>query len=108
MDVSLAAPSRKSLTRQIAWFGGDRMLVGGAGLLLSVVGITMFRGFGILYGLSIIIPVVCWFGVIWVARLMFKADPLMLKVIKRQFRYREVYAPKSDLGVAHPQIRDFR
>lgn len=103
----MRTPVRLSILRRIAWFGGDRRVVGGSALVLSLVGVTMFRGFGIFYGLPIIVPAVLWGGLLWIAREMNKADPYMVDVVLRQFKYRKYYAPKSDLGVEHPQVRDY-
>lgn len=95
------------MLRRIAWFGGDRRLVGGSGLALSLLGVTMFRGFGFFYGIPIAVPLVLWMGLIWLAREMYKADPYKIDVLLRQLRYRRYYAPKADLGVDHPLIRDY-
>lgn len=103
----MRAPVRLSILRRITWFGGDRRLVGGSALVLFLVGITMFRGVGFFYGLPIILPVVLWFGLLWIAREMHKADPYMVDVVLRQFKYRKYYAPKPDLGIEHPQVRDY-
>lgn len=100
--------TRKSLLRQPAWFGADRRVVGISGFALGLLGMTLFRAFGIWYGLSIIIPGVIWLAVVWVGREMHKADPHMVDVLMRQFQYRKYYAPKGHLGVEHPQIKDFR
>lgn len=98
---------RLSLLRRITWFGGDRRIVGGSGLVLMLIGVTIFRGFGLFYGLPIILPLVLWVGILWVAQEMNKADPYMVDVVLRQFKYRKYYAPKPDIGVEHPQIRDY-
>ncbi len=75
--------------------------------MLGLVGVTMFRGFGFYYGLPILVPLALWAALLWLAREMNKADPYMIDVVLRQFKYRRYYAPKSDLGVEHPQIRDY-
>jgi len=103
----MRAPVRLSILRRITWFGGDRRLVGGSALALVLIGVSMFRGFGLYYGLPIIVPVVFWMGVLWLAREMNKADPYMVDVVLRQFKYRRYYAPKADIGVEHPQVRDY-
>ncbi|HJV75114.1 MAG TPA: VirB3 family type IV secretion system protein [Noviherbaspirillum sp.] len=103
----LRAPVRKSLIRKITWFGGDRRLVGFAGLLLFCLGMTLFISYGIFWGLPIILPIFLFMIVVWVAREANKADPWMIDIVIRQFRYRKYYAPKSDLGVEHPQIKDY-
>ena len=103
----MRAPVRLSILRRITWFGGDRRIVGGSALLLFLVGVIMFRGFGLDYGLPIFLPLMFWMGVLWLAREMNKADPYMVDVVLRQFKYRKYYAPKADLGVEHPQIRDY-
>lgn len=102
------APVRKSLLRRITWFGGDRRWVGGWGLALVMLGVTMFRGLGIYYGVPIVVPGLLWVALIWIGREMNKADPYMLDVLMRQFKYRRWYAAKSDLGIEHPQVRDYR
>lgn len=103
----LRSPVRRSLLRQIAWFGGDRRLVGFSGLLLFCLAWTMFMGFGVFYGLSFIVPIVLFVAILWVARSMNKSDPSMVDVVLRQFKYRKYYAPKPDFGTEHPQVRDF-
>ena len=105
--MSNRSPIRKSLLRKIIWFGGDRRLVGGGGLLLSCLGFTMFAGYGFFYGLPFIVPIVFFMAIVWVAREANKADPWMVDVVLRQFKYRKYYAPKPDLGTEHPQVRDF-
>lgn len=103
----IRAPVRKSLLRRITWLGGDRRLVGFSGLTLFLLGWTMFMGLGFMYGLSLLVPLVLFFAILWVARLANKADPWMIDIVRRQFKYEKYYAPKPDLGVEHPQIRDF-
>lgn len=101
------APVRRSLLRRITWFGGDRRLVGFSGLLMFCLAWTMFMGFGFLFGLSLAAPVLLAMGVIFVARLMNDSDPWMVDVALRQYKYKKYYAPKPDLGVEHPMVRDF-
>ena len=103
----MRAPIRRSLLRKIAWFGGDRRLVGASGLLLLCIAWTMFMGFGPFYGLSIIIPLGIFAAILWVARAANTADTWMIDVVLRQFKYRKYYAPKPDFGTEHPQVRDF-
>lgn len=98
---------RKSLLRRITWLGGDRRVVGFFGLLLFLLGWTMFMGFGFYFGLPIAIPLVFFIVVLWVARQLNSADPFMVDIAIRQFRYRKYYAAKPDLGVEHPVVRDF-
>ena len=50
------APVRLSLLRRIAWFGGDRRLVGGVGIICAALGWTRFVGFGLSFGLFILVP----------------------------------------------------
>jgi type IV secretion system protein TrbD len=103
----MRTPVRHSLLRKISWFGGDRRLIGFSGLLLFCLGWTMVVGFGFMYGLSLIAPAVLFLVILWIARMMNSADPWMIDVVLRQFKYRKYYAPKSDIGVEHPQVRDF-
>lgn len=103
----MRSPLRLSLLRKITWFGGDRRLVGFSALLLGCLAWTMVMGFGIMFGLSLIVPVTLFMAIVWMAREMNKADPWMLDVVLRQFKYRKYYAPQADLGVEHPQVRDF-
>lgn len=105
--MSMRSPVRRSLLRRITWFGGDRRLVGGSGLLLFMVGIIMFMGYGFFYGLSIIVPLGFFVIILWVAQEAGKSDPWMVDVVLRQFKYRKYYAPKPDLGTLHPQVKDF-
>lgn len=101
------APVRRSLLRKITWFGGDRRLVGFAALLLFIIGWTLFMAYGFFYGIPILIPSVLFSAILWVARQADMADPWMVDIVLRQFKYRRYYAPKPDIGVEHPQIRDF-
>ena len=101
------APLRKSLLRKITWFGGDRRLVGVSGLFLFALGITMFFSYGIYWGIPIMLPLGLFMGVVWVARKIHEADPWMIDVVLRQFKYRKYYASKSDRGVDHPKIHDY-
>jgi type IV secretory pathway TrbD component len=100
-------PVRLSLLRRISWLGGDRRLVGMAGLLSATLGYTMFTGFGIDYGLPVLVPVVLFFVILWVARAMYAADPWMIDVGLRHLKYGKYYAPKSSYGKEQRQIRDF-
>ena len=100
-------PIRQSLLRKISWLGGDRRLVGFSGLLLFCLGWTMFMGFGFWYGLSLGVPLCMFLTILQLARMMNKSDTWMVDVVMRQFKYRKYYAPKADLGIEHPQIRDF-
>lgn len=101
------APVRKSLIRRINWLGGDRRVVGFSGLLLFLLSWTMFMGLGFMYGLSLFLPAVIFFAIVWIARMANKADPYMFDVVMRQFKYKKYYAPRPDIGVEHPQIKDF-
>lgn len=103
----MRAPIRRSLLRRITWFGGDRRLVGGAGLLLFMLGFIMFAGYGFSWGLPIIVPVGLFIVVLWIAQQANSADSFMVDVVLRQFKYRKYYAPKSDIGVEHPLVRDY-
>jgi type IV secretory pathway TrbD component len=103
----MKAPIRKSLLRQISWFGGDRRLIGFGALLLFLVGWTLFVAFGMFYGLPIILPFVIFSVILWVAREANKADPMMVDVMLRQLKYRKFYAAKPDIGIEHPIVRDF-
>ena len=64
-------------------------------------------GLGFLFGLSIIFPAVLMVAVVYIARLMNDSDPWMVDVALRQYKYKKYYAPKSDLGIEHPMVRDF-
>lgn len=105
--MSTRAPVRRSLLRKITWLGGDRRLVGFAGLLLICVGITIFKGFGFLWGLPIVVPGVFFIAILWVARAANVSDPWMIDIVLRQFKYRKYYAPHPDIGKEHPPVRDF-
>lgn len=64
-------------------------------------------GFGFFYALPILVPLALFGAVIWVARKANDADPWMVDVVLRQFKYRKYYAPQPDLGTEHPNVRDF-
>jgi type IV secretory pathway TrbD component len=100
-------PVRLSLLRRIAWAGGDRRLVGVSGMLAISLGWTMFNGFGIFFGLFVIVPAALFSGALWVARQMYKADPWMIDVLLRHFKYAKYFAPKTSIGKEIPAIRDF-
>lgn len=101
------APVRKSLLRRISWLGGDRRLVGTTGLACVALGWTMFIGFGLSYGAFVVVPGVIFFVVLWVARKMFAADPYMIEIVMKQFRYKKYLAPRSDVGLNQPAFRDY-
>lgn len=103
----MRAPVRRSLLRKITWFGGDRRLVGFAALLLFIIGWTLFMGYGFFFGIPILAPSALFSAILWVARQADKSDPWMVDIVMRQFKYRRYYAPKPDLGVEHPQVRDY-
>jgi type IV secretory pathway TrbD component len=103
----MRSPVRRSLLRKITWLGGDRRLVGFAGLLLFCIGWTMFMGYGFFFGLPILLPIGMFFAVIWVARQANDSDPWMIDIVLRQFKYRKYYAPQPDLKTEHPPVRDF-
>jgi len=105
--MSNRAPIRKSLLRRITWFGGDRRLVGFSGLLLMGVGVTMFFSYGFFFGIPIIVPLVTFAGILWVAQEANSSDAWMVDVVLRQFKYRKYYSAKPDIGTQHPEIRDF-
>ncbi len=107
MDALPRAPVRQSLLRRIPWLGGDRRLVGMSGLIAVTLAWTMFAGFGFAYGLCVIVPACLFMGGLWVARRMYKADPWMLDLVIRHFRYAKYYVPKSHVGKSQPIIRDF-
>lgn len=105
--MSVRSPIRKSILRRITWMGGDRRVVGLGTLLLFVIGWTMFMGFGFLFGLPIIVPVAMFIVILWVAREANNADPFMVDIVLRQFKYKKYYAAKPDLGTEHPTVRDY-
>lgn len=76
-------------------------------LLLFCLAWAMVMGLGLMYGLTLILPAIMFLGILWIAREAYDADPQMVDVVRRQFKYRKYYAPKSDMGVEHPQVRDF-
>lgn len=100
-------PVRHSLLRRIAWLGGDRILVGMTGILCAALGFVMFFGFGLAYGAFVLLPGGIFAGMLWVARLWYKADPWMLDVAKQHFKYAKYYAPKAHRSRASPSIRDY-
>lgn len=103
----MKAPVRRSLLRKIAWLGGDRRLVGFSGLLLGLLSFTMIMGLGMMYGLSIVIPGVMFYLILWLARRINTYDSWIIDVGIRQLKYGKYYAPKGDLGKAHPMIKDY-
>ncbi len=107
MEEPIKAPIRKALLRKIAWFGGDRRLVGASALILGSLGWTMFYAYGVFWGIPFAVPGVMFIGLLWVARQAYQADPYMVDVVLRQFKYKKFYAAKSDIGVDHPEVRDF-
>lgn len=64
-------------------------------------------GIGMLYGLTLLLNGGLFFIIIWIARQMNAADPWMIDVVMRQFKYKKYYAPKPDFGLDVPAIRDF-
>lgn len=102
-----ATPVRKSLLRKIAWIGADRRVVGLAGLIGISLGWTMGMGFGLLYGASILVPLLFFCVVLWVGREMYEKDPWMMDVLIKHFKYRKFYAAKPDRGIAHPTVKDY-
>lgn len=78
--------------------------MGISGIFLIGIGATVFFSYGILYGLTLIVPGLLFAGLLWVARQASNADPFMVDVVIRQFKYQQYYAPHPDLGVEHPQI----
>jgi len=100
-------PVRLSLLRRISWLGGDRRLVGLAAMLAVCLGWTMFTGYGLFLGLFVLVPAAIFFGTLWVARKMYAADPWMVDVLMRHFKYPKYIAPKTSLGKETPAIRDF-
>lgn len=67
----------------------------------------MFVGFGLLYGLCILIPGSLFLAILWTARRMAASDPWMLDIVIKHFKYRRFYSAKSSIGVEHPEIREF-
>lgn len=107
--MSDRAAVRKSVIRRIAWFGGDRRLVGGAGLIIFTVGMIVGFGYGMIRGIPyMLILIALYSAIIWVARQFNQSDPWMIDVGLRQLsKYKKYYGPHSDIGVDHPQIKDF-
>lgn len=58
----------------------------------------MFVGFGLLYGLFILVPGSIFLGIVWVARKMYEADPWMIDVGIRHVKYAKYYAPSRTLA----------
>lgn len=107
MGNEARTPVRLSLLRRIPWLGGDRRLVGMSALIAITLGWTMFGGFGFAYGLTIIVPFSIFSGALWVARKMYKADPWMLDVVIRHFKYAKYYGHRTHVGKSLPNIRDY-
>ncbi|MEM8519076.1 hypothetical protein [Janthinobacterium sp. CAN_S7] len=105
--TSARTPVRKVLLRTITLFGGDRRIIGSAGLGLAVVGIANFKGYGFFYGIPFVVPTVIFMIALWAAREANKSDPWMVDIWSRQLKYRKYYGAKPDLGIGHPQVVDF-
>lgn len=101
-------PARLSLLRKIAWLGGDRGVVGFGLLICSLLGWTMFNGYGFNYGIPILLPLVIFAAILWIARRAFKADPWMTGVLIRHFQYHRYYAPKSHRGIPPFSVKDYK
>jgi type IV secretory pathway TrbD component len=101
------APVRLSLLRRIAWLGGDRRLVGIAGVCCAALSWTMFIGFRGAYGLFLLLPGAIFLGLLWVARRMNAADPWMLDILIRHFQYARYYGPRANLRVGAREYRSF-
>lgn len=82
-------------------------MVGISALLIVVMGFAMFVGFGILYGLTIVFPILLWIAIVFAAQQISRADPMMIDIVMRQFKYRRFYAAKSHPGIEHPQVKDY-
>lgn len=81
--------------------------MGVAGLISGTLGYAMFNGFGPYWGLFVLVPMCIFFSVLWVAREMYKADPWMIDVVLRHFKYGKFYGHKSHVGKEPINIRDF-
>lgn len=82
-------------------------MVGAAALILGSLSWTMFYAYGVFWGIPFAVPGVIFMGLLWVARKAYAADPFMVDVVQRQFKYKKAYAAKSDLRVEQPEIKDF-
>ena len=103
------APIRKSLLRRITWYGGDRRLIGVSGLILIMMTFTIIVGYGFFDGLPYLLFTVLLFGaLLWFAKSINEADPWMVDITIRSLsKYKKYYPAHSDIGVAHPEVRDF-
>ncbi|WP_029625481.1 conjugal transfer protein TrbD [Sphingomonas sp. PAMC 26605] len=85
-----SVPIRRSGVRNNLFMGGDRELVMLAGVAAAgLIGPAIDEPKAWIAGLFI------WFGGLWAARLMAKADPLLRGVYLRHRAYRGYYAARS-------------
>jgi type IV secretion system protein VirB3 len=84
-----AIPIRRAGNRHNLFMGGDRELVMFAGVL----------AFALVFSAqelrASVIGVLLWFGVLFIARLMAKADPQLRHVYMRHRRYMKYYPARS-------------
>jgi len=106
MDQLPIRPVHKSLVRPQMMQGGERELILTAWLIGVGTGFACIGGFGILTGL--VVGASLTIGLLFAVRQMGKADPIMSKVIRRHFRYKDYYPAHARIDAPIPQVHDFK
>ncbi|MDR5791726.1 VirB3 family type IV secretion system protein [Caballeronia sp. LP003] len=99
-------PVHKSLSRPQMIQGGERELILFSYLIGVGTGLVCVRGYGVLPGL--LIGAVLTIGLLFIARRMGAADPIMSKVIKRHYKYQAEYPAHARIHAMTPQVHDFK
>ncbi len=82
-------PIRRAGNRENLFMGGDRELVMLSGLLAGALIFSAQELRASVFGICL------WFGALFVARLMAKADPKLRYVYMRHLRYKTYYPARS-------------
>ena len=83
----------ESINRPNLLMGADRQLVLFAAMMAAAIAISAFSLWSIAVGILV------WPIGLWVARMLAKADPLMVQVYKKHITYLKSYPPKSSIDV---------
>ncbi len=96
----------RSLTRQMMFLGGERTIVICSMFFCTYMTYLLSYRFGVFY--SAFVGGGLWTLIIFLVRLMAKADEQMWAVVKRHLKYKAFYPARGRFDAFTPVIRDFK
>jgi type IV secretion system protein VirB3 len=102
----IKVPIHRSLIRRMMFLGGERTNVITSMIFCGYMAYLLTFRHGVVTG--IVVAGTLWAVLIFLARLMARADEQMWQVVKRHLKYRAFYPARGRFDAPVPLIRDFK